>query len=131
MINFEFILYTIFVWFRFQFPPAPASSSIPQWQLSKNTKLQVEQKTINSKDVPNSLQTSEKNVLNETKKSPIVDFKLNGLNGNENNKDYLIINSTPNETPLPISSNQNLLKLENLLGKIDSEHIKNNESVNQ
>lgn len=28
--------------FRSQFPPAPVSSSIPQWQLPKNTKPQAE-----------------------------------------------------------------------------------------
>ncbi|KAL5244453.1 hypothetical protein ACI65C_011863 [Semiaphis heraclei] len=110
---------------RFQFPPAPASSSIPQWQLPKNTQSQVEQKKINSKDVPNSLQTSEKNILNETQKSPIVGFKFNDLNGSDDNKDCLIIKSTPDETRLPISSNQNLITSKRVLGTIDSELFKN------
>ncbi|XP_015379424.1 PREDICTED: peroxisomal membrane protein PEX14-like [Diuraphis noxia] len=119
---------------RFQFPPAPASSSIPQWQLPKKTKSQVEQKKINSRDVPNSLQTNEKNIhLNETQKSPIIGIQLNGLNGSDNDKDQLTINSTSNETPFPTSSNQNSIVRENVNGNgdISSEHIKNNEGVNQ
>lgn len=116
----------LFVSFRFQFPPAPASSSIPQWQLLKNTKSQVEQDKINSIDVPNSLQTSEKNVLNDTQKSPIVGFQLNGFTGSDNDKDCLVINSTSNESPLPICSNQNFSIQENVNADIDSEHIENN-----
>jgi len=122
----------LFVWFRFQFPPAPASSSIPEWQLSKNTKSQVEQQDkINSSDVPHSLQTSEKNTLNETKKNPVVDFQLNGLNGSDNNKDIIIKNSTSNETPLPTSSNQNLIIPKVMADENDSEHIENNEGINK
>ncbi|XP_003246804.1 peroxisomal membrane protein PEX14 [Acyrthosiphon pisum] len=117
---------------RFQFPPAPASSSIPEWQLLKNTKSQVEQQDkINNSDVPNSLQTSEKSILNETQKNPVVDAQLNGLNGSDNDKDCITINSTSNETPLPTSSNQNLITPKNMDDENDSEHIENNEGINK
>lgn len=116
---------------RFQFPPAPASSSIPQWQLSKNTKPQVEQQNkINSSDIPNSLQTSENNILNETQKSPVVGLQLNGHIDSDNDKNCIIINSTSNETLLPSSSNQNLISSRDV-DLNDSEHVENNDSINQ
>lgn len=122
----------LFVWFRFQFPPAPASSSIPEWQLLKNPKLQVEQQVkINSSDVPNSLQRSEKNILNEIQKNPVGGFQLNGLIGSDNNKDCITINSTSNETPLPTNSNQNLITPKDMDDENGSEHIKNNEGINK
>jgi len=122
----------LFVWFRFQFPPAPASSSIPEWQLLKNTKSQVEQQDkINNSGVSNSLQTSEKNILNETQKNPVVGFQLNGLIGSDNDKDCIIINSTSNETLLPTNSNQNLISPKDMDDENDSEHIENNEGINK
>lgn len=117
---------------RFQFPPAPASSSIPEWQLLKNTKSQVEQQDkINNSGVSNSLQTSEKNILNETQKNPVVGFQLNGLIGSDNDKDCIIINSTSNETLLPTNSNQNLISPKDMDDENDSEHIENNEGINK
>ncbi|XP_022174040.1 peroxisomal membrane protein PEX14-like [Myzus persicae] len=114
---------------RFQFPPAPASSSIPQWQLLKNTKSQVEQQDkINSSDVPNSLQTSEKIILNDIQKSSTVDLQLNGVISSDNDKDCIIINST-SETPLPTSSNQNCIIPKDVNGVNNSEHIENNEGI--
>lgn len=119
----------LFLWFRFQFPPAPASSSIPQWQLLKNTKSQVEQQDkINSSDVPNSLQTSEKIILNDIQKSSTVDLQLNGVISSDNDKDCIIINST-SETPLPTSSNQNCIIPKDVNGVNNSEHIENNEGI--
>jgi len=110
----------LFLWFRFQFPPAPTSSSIPEWQLLKNTKSQVEQQDkISNSDVPNSSQTSEKNILNETQKTPEDGFQLNGLIGSDN------------ETSLPTSSNQNLIVPKDMDNENDSEHIENNEGLNK
>jgi len=122
----------LFVWFRFQFPPAPASSSIPEWQLLKNTKSQVEQQDkINNSDVPNSSQTSENNILNEAQKNPLVGFQLNELIGSDNDKDCIIINSTSNETPLPTSSNQNLITPKDMDNENDGEHNENNEGIDK
>lgn len=90
-----FLLIQLFLWFRFQFPPAPASSSIPEWQLLKNIKPKVkEQNKTNSSDIPISLQTTQKNMFNETQKSLVVGSQSNGLIDNSDNfKDCMAINS--------------------------------------
>ncbi|KAF0770270.1 peroxisomal membrane protein PEX14-like isoform X1 [Aphis craccivora] len=84
---------------RFQFPPAPASSSIPEWQLSKNTKPKVEeQNKTNSSEIPNSLQTVQKDIFNETQESLVVGSQSNGLIDDSNNfKDCMTINSASTE----------------------------------
>ncbi|XP_060852942.1 peroxisomal membrane protein PEX14-like isoform X1 [Rhopalosiphum padi] len=112
---------------RFQFPPAPASSSIPEWQLLKNTKPKVEEKNkTNSSDLLNSLQTSEKNILNETQNSLVVGAQSNGLPiGSDNNKDCMTINSMSNDTSLPTSPNPS----RDVDNKNDSKHIENNEGI--
>lgn len=54
----------LYVLFRSQFPPAPVSPSIPQWQLSKNTKLQAEKHDkVNGTDTQN---VSQQTILNGT-----------------------------------------------------------------
>ncbi|XP_025193293.1 peroxisomal membrane protein PEX14-like [Melanaphis sacchari] len=107
---------------RFQFPPAPASSFIPEWQRLKNTKPKIEeQNKVNSNGIPNSLQTSEINLCNETQKvlSPEVGSQSNGLIDDVNNKDYIKINSTTDETS-PTSSNQSLIKSNDVNNKNDT-----------
>jgi len=113
-----------FVWFRFQIPSAPASSSLPQWQLSKNTKPQVEQqnKTNNTEILNTSLQTSKSNISNETQKSLVVGFQSNGLIDSDNDKDSMIINSMSNDTSLPTNANQSLIKSKDVADEINSEH---------
>jgi len=94
-----FLFIQLFAWFRFQFPPAPASSSIPEWQLSKNTKPKVEeQNKTNSSEIPNSLQTVQKDIFNETQESLVVGSQSNGLIDDSNNfKDCMTINSASTE----------------------------------
>lgn len=121
----------LFLWFRFQFPPAPASSSIPEWQLLKNTKPKVEeQNKTNSSDIPNSLQTIEKNIINETQKSLVVGSQSNGLiDDSDNFKDCVTVNSASTEISLSTSSNQSLIKSED--NKNKDKHIENNEGISQ
>jgi len=97
----------LFLWFRFQFPPAPASSSIPEWQLLKNTKPKVEeQNKTNSSDTSDSLQTIEKNIFNETQKSLEAGSQSNGhIDDSDNFKDCMTINSASTKISLSTSSN--------------------------
>jgi len=126
-----FLFIQLFLLFRFQFPPAPASSSIPEWQLLKNTKPKVEdQNKTNSSDIPNSLQTIQKNVFNETQKSLVVGSQSNGLiDDSDKFKDCMKINSASTKISLSPSSNQSLIKSED--NKNKDKHIENNEGVSQ
>lgn len=114
---------------RFQFPPAPVSSSIPEWQLLKNTKPKEEdQNKTNSSDIPNSLQTTQKNVFNETQKSLVVGSQSNGLiDDSDKFKDCMKINSASTKISLSPSPNQSLIKSED--NKNKDKHIENNEGV--
>jgi len=105
---------TLFAWFRFQFPPAPATSSIPQWQLLKNTRPQADQPNrvvVNGVNVPN---TSLLNMFNGPSNSPfsVVGSHTTGLVDGDIIDLTSINDQTPNGITSPTSSDEKVVKVE-------------------
>lgn len=104
----------LFLRFRFQFPPAPASSSIPQWQLVKNSKPQGEpQNKINGNDTSNLLTMD---MLNRHNNNLVVPQIVNILdNYTVKNKDNRLNNLKSNEITLPLNSDQHIINKHNVV----------------
>lgn len=108
----------LFGWFRNQFPPAPVTSSIPHWQLSRAAKLQTDkQMGVNSTDTLNSslpnigVSAAFKNASSRM----FGDNDINNANGN-----HLV----PNEAMSLMSSDQNINNAIALVDQSDhSNHI--------
>lgn len=94
----------LFRCFRNQFPPAPASSSIPQWQLAKTAKLQPDQMTeVNGNEILNS--SLPKIEVGSTFFNPTpnaLDSNVNTANSGKN--------STPNGATTSMNYDQNIIQ---------------------
>ncbi|VVC44450.1 Peroxisome membrane anchor protein Pex14p, N-terminal [Cinara cedri] len=100
---------------RFQFPPAPASSSIPQWQLMKNPKPQTEpQNKINDNDTsnlsPTNIYIKPKSIIRTTV-VPQTDDILDSDTVKDN--DNKLNNFKSNEITLPLNSDQHIINRHN------------------
>lgn len=82
--------------FRSQFPPPPTVSSIPEWQLVKKTKPQVEQHGKNiGTDI---LNTSHSSIINELSFVPLVgSFENSITDGGMKDKNSILISLTSKE----------------------------------
>lgn len=129
LICFDLLNYSVI--HRFQFPPAPAPSSIPQWQLVKNSKSQAEpQNKTNDTDKSNSPQTSTLNGFNSTTVVPQpVDFFVSDT---IKDKDTTLNNSKSNGITLPLNSEQHTINSHDVVTQNNSDkHNMGNEDDNQ